>query len=141
LLEGVRARVPLAPDAEITLEANPGTVERERFRGFRAAGINRLSIGVQSFDDAKLAALGRIHGRAEAIAAVNAARGAGFENLNLDLMYALPAQEAAEAVADVETALRFAPSHLSVYQLTLEPNTPFHRSPPRLPDEDAVDAM
>src|SRR5690606_34772716 len=82
LLEGVRARVPLAPDAEITLEANPGTVERERFRGFRAAGINRLSIGVQSFDDAKLAALGRIHGRAEAIAAVNAARGAGFENLN-----------------------------------------------------------
>jgi len=141
LLEGVRARVPLAPDAEITLEANPGTVERERFRGFRAAGINRLSIGVQSFDDAKLAALGRIHGRAEALAAVDAAREAGFKNLNLDLMYALPAQEAAEAVADIETALRFAPAHLSVYQLTLEPNTPFYRSPPPLPDEDAVDAM
>jgi oxygen-independent coproporphyrinogen-3 oxidase len=141
LLDGLRARLALAPDAEITLEANPGTVERERFRGFRAAGVNRLSIGVQSFAPAKLAALGRIHGRDEAIAAAQAAHAAGFDNFNLDLMYGLPDQRIEEALADLHQAIALAPAHLSVYQLTLEPHTPFHRHPPKLPDEDALAAM
>lgn len=141
LLEGVRARVAVAPDAEITLEANPGTVELERFRGFRDAGVNRLSIGVQSFDDAKLKALGRIHSRAEALAAGEAARAAGFDNFNLDLMYGLPQQDNEQALADIETAIALQPAHLSAYQLTLEPNTAFHRDPPALPDEDTIDAM
>jgi oxygen-independent coproporphyrinogen-3 oxidase len=141
LLSGVRARIALAPDAEITLEANPGTTDAARFAGYRAAGVNRLSIGVQSFDDTKLAALGRIHGRAEAVRAAAAARTAGFDNFNLDLMYGLPEQEPAEALADVRTALALAPTHLSVYQLTLEPNTPFHARPPALPDDDRLATM
>jgi putative oxygen-independent coproporphyrinogen III oxidase len=141
LLDGVRARVTLAPDAEISLEANPGTVDTERFRGFRAAGVNRLSIGVQSFDDAKLAALGRIHGGAHARAAAAAARAAGFDNFNLDLMYGLPQQTVVEALADVTTAMALHPTHLSVYQLTIEPNTLFHAKPPTLPQDTAIDAM
>ena len=141
LLAAVRATVTVAPDAEITLEANPGTVELARFRGYRDAGVNRLSIGIQSFDPAKLTALGRIHGRAEALAATEAARTAGFDNFNLDLMYGLPDQTVEQAIMDVETALTQAPTHLSVYQLTLEPNTAFHAHPPPLPNDDMQWAM
>ena len=141
LLAGVRARVALAPEAEITLEANPGTVETERFRGYRAAGVNRLSIGIQSFQPEHLKKLGRIHGRDEALAAARAARAAGFANINLDLMYGLPQQQTGQALADLETALALDPTHLSLYQLTLEPNTPFHARPPALPDDDAIAAM
>ncbi len=137
LLSGVRARVPLAPDAEITLEANPGTFEREKFAGFRAAGVNRLSLGIQSFDAAHLRALGRIHDAEEARRAAEAALSI-FGNVNFDLMYALPRQTLAEARADVEEAIAYGPPHLSFYQLTLEPNTLFHRDPPPLPDEDAA---
>ena len=141
LLAGIRARLPLAPDAEITLEANPGTVEVERFAGYRAAGVNRLSIGIQSFDEDQLRALGRIHGRAEALAAAAAAHAAGFDNFNLDLMFGLPGQTAAAALADLRTALALAPTHLSVYQLTLEPNTPFAARPPALPDDELIAEM
>jgi putative oxygen-independent coproporphyrinogen III oxidase len=141
LLSGVRARIALEPDAEITLEANPGTVELARFRGYRDAGVNRLSIGIQSFAPATLAALGRIHGRDEALAATEAARAAGFENLNLDLMFGLPGQTLAGAVTDIETAIGQNPTHLSVYQLTIEPNTRFHAQPPLLPDDDAIWGM
>ena len=137
LLAGIRARVPLSPDAEITLEANPGTYERERFGGFKAAGVNRLSLGVQSFDAAHLRALGRIHDAREARAAIDAAL-AIFGNVNLDLMYALPGQTLAQARADVAAALDYRPPHLSFYHLTLEPNTLFHRHPPPLPDDDAA---
>ena len=137
LLSGIRARVPLAPEAEITLEANPGTFERKKFAGFRSAGVNRLSLGVQSFDPKHLAALGRVHDADEARAAAEAAMTI-FGNVNLDLMYALPRQTVEEARADAAAALAFAPAHLSFYQLTLEPNTLFHRHPPPLPDEDAA---
>jgi oxygen-independent coproporphyrinogen-3 oxidase len=138
LLAGVRERIAVADNAEITLEANPGTIDFERFNGFRSAGVNRLSIGIQSFDDAKLKALGRIHGGNEARRAVEAAREAGFENYNLDLMFGLPDQTVDEALNDVRTALAFEPLHLSVYQLTIEPNTAFHAQPPRLPDDERV---
>lgn len=138
LLDGVRARVVLAPDAEITLEANPGTAESGKFRGFRQAGVNRLSLGIQSFDPNHLRALGRIHGREEALAAAELARAAGFSNFNLDLMFGLPEQTEAEALADIHTALALAPTHLSFYQLTLEPNTVFHKYPPRLPEDDDI---
>ncbi|NJD08361.1 MAG: radical SAM family heme chaperone HemW [Methylococcaceae bacterium] len=138
LLEGIAGRVALAPDAEVTLEANPGTVEAGRFEGYRAAGVNRLSIGVQSFDDGLLQALGRIHGGAEAIAAADAAHSAGFDNFNLDLMFGLPGQTLRQALADVATAVRLQPTHISYYQLTLEPNTLFHRYPPALPQEEAT---
>ena len=142
LLDGVRARLPLAPGAEITLEANPGTAEAARFAAFRAAGVNRLSIGVQSLDDAMLRALGRIHDAAQARAAVAAARAAGFDNINLDLMFGLPGQDHAGALRDLEAALALAPEHLSWYQLTIEPHTAFAASPPPdLPDEDALAAM
>ena len=141
LLRGIRARVAVSADAEITLEANPGTVELERFRGFREAGVNRLSIGIQSFDERKLHVLGRIHGREEAIAAAEAAHTAGFGNFNLDLMYGLPGQDIGQAVEDVEMATALRPTHLSVYQLTLEPNTPFYRAPPPLPGEQALEAI
>jgi putative oxygen-independent coproporphyrinogen III oxidase len=137
LLSGIRARVPLAPDAEITLEANPGTFEREKFAGFRAAGVNRLSLGVQSFNPEHLRALGRIHDDTEARAAAESAL-AIFGNVNLDLMYALPRQTLDEARADAAAAISFSPPHLSFYQLTLEPNTLFHRHPPPLPDDDAA---
>ncbi|HEX9628087.1 MAG TPA: radical SAM family heme chaperone HemW [Acidiferrobacterales bacterium] len=138
LLAALRARLPILADAEITLEANPGTVEQDRFRGYREAGVNRLSIGIQSFDDAKLRALGRIHGRAESLRAAEAARGAGFDNFNFDLMYGLPQQSVDEALGDLGTAMALHPAHLSLYQLTLEPNTLFHAQPPALPDEDAL---
>lgn len=140
-LAAVRARVQLQPDAEITLEANPGTVEAGRFRGFRAAGVNRLSIGIQSFDDAHLKALGRIHGSAEARAAA-ALAAEHFDTFNLDLMYGLPGQTLEQALADVETALEFGPPHLSCYQLTLEPNTRFaFEPPPNLPEGDSCADM
>jgi oxygen-independent coproporphyrinogen-3 oxidase len=140
LLAGVRARVPLLPDAEVTLEANPGTFERERFVGFRAAGVNRLSLGIQSFDDARLTALGRVHDAYEARRAAELAMTV-YGNVNLDLMYALPGQTVDAARSDLATALSFAPSHLSFYQLTLEPNTLFHRHRPVLPDEETVAAI
>ena len=137
LLSAVRARVMLAPDAEVTLEANPGTFERERFAGFFAAGVNRLSLGVQSFDDRFLKALGRVHDVVEAQRAAEAALMI-FGNVNLDLMFALPGQSVEDARNDAAAALAFAPPHLSFYQLTLEPNTLFHQHPPPLPDEDAA---
>src|SRR6478752_1942633 len=137
LLSSIRARVPLLPDAEITLEANPGTFEREKFAGFFAAGVNRLSLGVQSFDDRFLRALGRVHGADEARRAAESALMI-FGNVKLDLMFALPNQMPDDARRDVAAALSFAPSHLSFYHLTLEPNTLFHRHPPPLPDDDAA---
>lgn len=140
VIDALRQHTMLAPDAEITLEANPGTFEIERFRGFRAAGANRLSIGIQSFDNARLAALGRIHDGREARRAIEIAC-THFERVNLDLMYALPHQTLEDALADLETALGFGTEHLSCYHLTLEPNTPFHRSPPPVPDDDAAADM
>ncbi|MDW2980287.1 radical SAM family heme chaperone HemW [Rhodanobacter sp. KK11] len=141
LLDGVRERLALADDAEITLETNPGTVEHGRFDGYLAAGVNRISFGVQSFDDDKLKRLGRIHSAAEAEAAVKSAQDAGYENINLDLMYALPQQTLDGALADVEHAVALAPTHVSHYQLTLEPNTVFAANPPPLPDDDHAWAM
>jgi len=140
ILRNVRMLLPLDINAEITLEANPGTVEAARFAAYRDAGVNRLSLGIQSFNDAHLQALGRIHSAAEARAAINIAR-QHFDNLNLDLMYALPNQTLEQALQDVQTALSFAPQHLSCYHLTLEPNTLFHRNPPSLPDDDAGSDM
>jgi oxygen-independent coproporphyrinogen-3 oxidase len=136
ILSTIRARLPLGPDAEITLEANPGTFEAQKFADFRALGINRLSIGIQSFDPQHLHALGRIHDEREARRAVEIAH-ANFDNFNLDLMYALPEQSVEEALADVEEALALGAAHLSHYQLTLEPGTAFHRHPPQLPGEDS----
>ena len=135
LVAAFRALAMLSPEAEITLEANPGTVEAEKFAGFRAAGINRLSLGIQSFNDDHLAALGRIHGASEARRAAQLA-GEHFASFNLDLMYGLPGQTRAQALADMETALGFSPPHLSCYQLTLEPNTRFAAFPPALPESD-----
>ena len=138
LLGKVRALTKLEPGAEITLEANPGTFEALRFKEYRESGINRLSIGVQSFNDNHLRTLGRIHGASEAISACETALDAGFENFNIDLMHGLPAQTTAEAVADVQQALDLHPTHLSYYQLTLEPNTLFAANPPDLPDEQTL---
>jgi len=138
LLEGIKARMHWREPIEITLEANPGTLEAANFAGLREAGVNRLSIGVQSFDPACLQALGRIHGPDEAIWAVAQARAAGFERLNLDLMFGVPQQTPAGALADVQTAVELEPGHISYYQLTLEPNTPFHHAPPLLPDEEII---
>jgi oxygen-independent coproporphyrinogen-3 oxidase len=135
LLSGVRARLPLEPGAEITLEANPGTVEAARFRGFRDAGVSRISVGVQSFDDTMLRALGRIHGADEARRAVESAL-AAFDNVNLDLMYGLPGQSADMARADIEAGIATGVPHLSAYQLTIEPNTVFFSQPPTLPEHD-----
>ena len=136
LLRGVRARVALATDAEITLEANPGTAEAGRFAAYRRAGVNRLSLGVQSLNAGMLQALGRIHGPEEARAAVYMAREAGFDNLNIDLMFGLPEQTPAQARIDLNAAIALEPEHLSYYQLTLEPNTAFAASPPPLPTDD-----
>lgn len=141
ILDGVAARLRLAPNAEITLEANPGTVEHDRFEAYRAAGVNRISLGVQSFDPEMLRRLGRIHDGDQARAAVRALIDAGFDNFNLDLMWALPGQDPAGMLADLEAALAFEPPHLSHYQLTLEPNTVFAARPPQLPDEDTVWTM
>jgi oxygen-independent coproporphyrinogen-3 oxidase len=140
LISDIRARLPLVPDCEITLEANPGTFERERFRAFRAAGVTRLSIGVQSFDDRSLQAIGRVHDAAQARAAVEEARDA-FDTFNIDLMYALPGQTLAMLDADLDAALRLNPPHLSIYHLTLEPNTWFASHPPALPDADLAAQM
>ena len=138
LLGDIRARLPLEPNCEITLEANPGTFERDRFKGFREAGVNRLSIGVQSFDDTKLKALGRVHNSDQARAAIEEARQA-FDTFNIDLMYALPGQSLADLQSDVDQALAFEPPHLSLYHLTIEPNTRFATQPPAgLPDDDTA---
>jgi oxygen-independent coproporphyrinogen-3 oxidase len=136
LLSGVRARLPLKPNAEITLEANPGSAEQTRFAGYRQAGVNRLSIGIQSFNPHQLQALGRVHDSEEALRAARAAQQAGFDNFNLDLMFGLPGQPLEQALSDLETALGLHPTHLSWYQLTLEPNTLFYAHPPALPDAD-----
>jgi putative oxygen-independent coproporphyrinogen III oxidase len=142
LLEGIRERLDLRADAEISLEANAGAVDEGHFAAYREAGVNRLSLGVQSFDDTKLGTLGRIHSAAEAVAAYDAALGSGFDNINLDLMYALPAQTVEEALADLEQAVNLAPTHVSWYQLTIEPNTVFYRNPPPdLPDDDSAAAI
>lgn len=138
LLDGVARRLAFAPDIEITLEANPGTFEQAKFVAYRGLGINRLSIGIQSFQDAKLKALGRIHGREEAIRAADRARAAGFDNFNLDLMHGLPEQSVADALGDLEQAIALAPTHLSWYQLTMEPNTVFWSQPPELPEDDTL---
>lgn len=142
LMREVFARFELEKDAiEVTMEANPGTAEQERFHAYRAAGINRLSVGVQSFAAEQLKVLGRIHSSAEAEAALAMARAAGFTNVNLDLMYALPQQDVAGALADIETAIGLGPEHISHYQLTLEPNTAFAHQPPPLPDDDLAFEM
>jgi putative oxygen-independent coproporphyrinogen III oxidase len=138
ILDGVAARTPLSAQAEITMEANPGTFEQERFAGFRAAGVNRLSIGIQSFSDAQLKALGRIHSADEAYRAVASARAMGFDNINLDLMHGLPQQDLAGAMQDLDTALSLQPEHLSWYQLTIEPNTEFNARPPSLPVDELL---
>jgi oxygen-independent coproporphyrinogen-3 oxidase len=138
LLEGVSARLALTPGCEVSLEANPGAADSDRFSGYRQAGVNRLSIGVQSFSDTALAAIGRVHDARTAHAAVDAARAAGFDNLNIDIMYGLPQQTRRSALADVEQAIGHGPSHISHYELTIEPNTLFHRFTPKLPADDDV---
>ena len=138
LLKGVEQRLPFAPGIEITLEANPGTFEQEKFSAYRALGINRLSIGIQSFQQAKLSALGRIHNGDEAIRAAGMARLAGFDNFNLDLMHGLPDQSLDDALDDLRQAISLKPTHLSWYQLTLEPNTVFWNQPPVLPEDDTL---
>lgn len=138
LLDGIRDRLALVADAEITLEANPGTVEAGRFHDYYSAGINRLSLGVQSFDNAQLARLGRIHDAAEAARAIAIAVQSGFDNFNIDLMFGLPQQSIDAALADLERAIAFEPTHISWYQLTIEPNTVFYKRPPLLPDDDRL---
>ena len=135
LISGIRARLPLEAEAEITMEANPGTFEKDRFKAFRAAGVTRLSIGVQSFNDAHLKALGRVHNSDQAMAAVAEAQSA-FDTFNLDVMYALPGQSLVDLTQDIQTALSFKPPHISIYHLTIEPNTLFAKHPPVLPAED-----
>ncbi len=140
LIGDIRARLKLEPDCEITMEANPGTFEKDRFRAFRAAGVTRLSVGVQSFNDEHLKALGRVHDSAQAMAAVQEAA-ASFDTFNLDLMYALPGQTMAQLEDDVTRALAFAPPHISIYHLTIEPNTYFAKFPPTVPEDDDAYAM
>ena len=140
LLADIRARLRLAPDCEVTLEANPGTFERDRFRAFRSAGVTRLSVGVQSFNDTHLLALGRVHDRAQALAAVEEAAQA-FDTFNVDLMYALPGQSLADLRQDMATALALQSPHISIYHLTIEPNTYFAKFPPRIPDQDTAYEM
>jgi putative oxygen-independent coproporphyrinogen III oxidase len=140
LLGDIRARLKLVPDCEITLEANPGTFEKDRFKAFRAAGVTRLSVGVQSFNDDHLKALGRVHDRAQALAAVDEAA-SSFATFNLDIMYALPGQTLEQMEQDMAQALALAPPHVSIYHLTIEPNTFFARFPPRVPDDDTAYAM
>ena len=140
LLGDIRARLRLEPDCEISMEANPGTFEKDRFRAYRSAGVTRLSIGVQSFNDAHLQALGRVHDRAQALAAVEEAASA-FDTFNLDMMYALPGQSMAQVEEDMRTALQFAPPHISIYHLTIEPNTYFAKYPPSIPEDDTAYAM
>lgn len=142
IINGVRSMVPLSPSCEVTMECNPGTMEHDRFAGYLAAGINRISFGVQSFDDAQLAALGRIHDSRQAIRAIETAKVEGFERINIDLMYALPNQNTEQALADLRQAIALAPEHISHYHLTIEPNTLFAAKPPKhLPDLDDAFAM
>lgn len=149
LLSGVRALTGLTPNAEVTMEANPGAIEAARFHEFRHAGVNRLSIGVQSFNDIQLQKLGRVHDASDAHKAIEVARKAGFDNLNIDLMFGLPEQSAQHALTDLQTALQHSPEHLSYYELTIEPNTLFARFPPEVPEDDirwdmqqaAIDAL
>lgn len=141
ILDQASRILPFAADIEITLEANPGTVDAQRFADYRAVGINRLSIGIQSLNDTKLRTLGRIHDRRTAQAAIQAAQGAGFNQINLDLMYGLPDQTVTEALQDLHELLSYQTSHISWYQLTLEPNTLFYRRPPTIPDEDTIADM
>jgi oxygen-independent coproporphyrinogen-3 oxidase len=140
LLGDIRARLPLEPDCEITLEANPGTFEKDRFKAFRSAGVTRLSVGVQSFNDDHLKALGRVHDRAQAFAAVEEAA-ASFDTFNLDIMYALPGQTLQDVERDIQTALGLNPPHISIYHLTIEPNTYFAKFPPVVPEDDTAYAM
>ena len=141
LLEEISRRITLTADSEITLEANPGTVEAGRFAAYRRAGVNRLSLGIQSFSDPALRALGRVHDGAQARQAVDQARAAGFERLNLDLMHGLPGQRMEDALADLHQAIALGPDQISWYQLTLEPNTAFHAHPPVLPDEETLSGI
>ncbi len=136
LLSAIRARLNIYPDIEITLEANPGTAEAEKFLGYRELGINRLSIGVQSFNNRNLKALGRIHDANEALHAIELARNAGFDNFNIDLMFGLPEQKVDDAISDLEIAIEQSPTHISWYQLTIEPNTVFYSRPPKVPSDD-----
>ncbi|EKO5124871.1 radical SAM family heme chaperone HemW [Vibrio fluvialis] len=138
LLRGIEARIAFKPDIEITMEANPGTIEAERFAGYRHVGVTRISIGVQSFEPDKLSRLGRIHGRDEAVNAAKLAHQIGLNSFNLDLMHGLPDQTLDQALADLDRAIELAPPHLSWYQLTIEPNTMFYFKPPTLPDDDAL---
>ncbi|MCG6378080.1 radical SAM family heme chaperone HemW [Vibrio fluvialis] len=138
LLRGIQARIAFKPDIEITMEANPGTIEAERFAGYRHVGVTRISIGVQSFEPEKLTRLGRIHGRDEAVNAAKLAHQIGLNSFNLDLMHGLPDQTLDQALADLDRAIELAPPHLSWYQLTIEPNTMFYFKPPTLPDDDAL---
>ncbi|MDE1351886.1 radical SAM family heme chaperone HemW [Vibrio aestuarianus] len=138
LLQGIEARIAFKPDIEITMEANPGTVEAERFVGYRQAGVTRISIGVQSFEQQKLERLGRIHGQQEAVNAAHLAHQIGLNSFNLDLMHGLPDQSTEQALADLDKAIELNPPHLSWYQLTIEPNTMFYFKPPTLPDDDAL---
>ncbi|MCP3868133.1 MAG: radical SAM family heme chaperone HemW [Gammaproteobacteria bacterium] len=138
LLKGVRERMPCHSEMEVTMEANPGTLEADRYPGYREGGVNRLSVGVQSFTASALQQLGRIHGVEQAVTAIENARQAGFDNLNLDLMFGLPGQSRKQALSDVALALELGPTHLSYYQLTLEPNTAFHHAPPVMPSDDNV---
>ena len=135
---GLRQRLPLTDQCEITLEANPGTFEAERFAAYRELGINRLSMGIQSFQPQQLKNLGRVHDRDQALLAISTARQVGFDNFNLDLMHGLPGQTPEEALDDLRTALQFEPPHLSWYQLTIEPNTEFYKRPPQLPEDDCL---
>ena len=141
LLCGIRALLPFRPNIEVTLEANPGTFEQEKFKGFREAGINRLSVGIQSFNAEHLQVLGRVHNNTEALRAADIARSAGFDNFNLDLMFGLPKQTQEQALQDLQQAIDLNPTHLSWYQLTLEPNTLFYKQPPPMPDDDLVAEM
>ena len=139
VIQAARRRYGFAGDIEITLEANPGTFEQEKFSAYRGVGVNRLSMGIQSFNDLHLQRLGRIHSGEQASAAVAMARRAGFDNFNLDLMHGLPGQTEIEAMADLQQAIELAPTHISWYQLTIEPNTEFYRRPPRLPDDTIME--
>lgn len=141
MLENISKRVAFDANIEITLEANPGTIDKVHFRGFRSAGINRLSLGIQSLQDDKLKILGRIHDRANAMDAIVIAKQAGFDNFNLDLMYGLPHQTLDDALEDMNDALQFEPTHFSWYQLTIEPNTAFYKQPPPLPVDDLIFEM
>ncbi|WP_459990634.1 radical SAM family heme chaperone HemW [Methylosoma difficile] len=141
LLEGIRQQIAWVDSVEITLEANPGTFESQKFAEFRALGINRLSIGIQSFDEAMLAKLGRVHSAKEAVRAAEIAHQVGFDNFNLDLMFGLPEAAFDLSAKDVQTAIALKPAHISFYQLTLEPNTYFHRFPPKLPDDESIFAV